>query len=101
MEGEHDQYEGECALQKVEIYPGRSMPWNFTLLSAFLNELGDFKKPKRRFLTTNETEEKVRKFVFHHQENVHFFYLRFYLNCNIGSSISCLDQAQVGQNVYC
>ena len=76
FESEHllpDQYEGKRTLQKVEIYPSRCRSWNYSLLTAFLNELKNFIKAKRRLLTTVKGDVSIRKFVFYHQENPKYF----------------------------
>ena len=47
FESEHrlpDQIDSTCALAKLEIFPSCSREWTYTLLSVFLNELGDFCK---------------------------------------------------------
>ena len=54
FESEHrlpDQIDSTRALTKLEIFPSCSREWTYTLLSVFLNELGDFCKPKRRGVT--------------------------------------------------
>ena len=77
FESEHrlpDQIEGEKALAKLEIFPAGGNPWNFTLLSAFLNELDEFVKYCRRgFIATNESGRPDGRFSFTHQSIPNFY----------------------------
>ena len=77
FESEHrlsDQIDGEKALAKLNIFPAGGNEWNFTLLSAFLNELDEFVKPSRRgFIATNDLGRPNGKFSFTHQSIPNFY----------------------------
>ena len=77
FETEHclsDQIDGERASQKLKIYPGFNRSWSFTLLSTFLNELSDFRKPSRRgFITNGNYGLKDCRFCFNHDTCSKYF----------------------------
>ena len=59
-----DTWYGDRSLKVVEVFPFES-PWNFTLLTCFLNEHGNFKKAERRpYQNTNDAQ----KFTFEYKE---------------------------------
>ena len=79
FESEHileDQIYGKRPLQKFDIYPNASRAWNFTLLTAFLNELDDFAKPSRRgFTITCHEGRSDFRFSFVHKEIPKYYFV--------------------------
>ena len=77
IETEHllpDQFSGSRAISKVEIFPRRTKSWNYTLLSAFLNQLSGFIKPIRRpYIKKNEIVGFKSQFTFTHQDDPNYF----------------------------
>ena len=81
-----DQIYGEKAVQKLNIYPNNNRAWTYTLLSAFLNELVNFRKPSRRgFVILNDYGKNSYKFVFIHRDIAKFF-----INIKINEEIEVL-----------
>ena len=77
FESEHrlpDQIDSDRSLAKLEVFPSSARPWTYTLLSVFLNELGDFTKPKRRGVSIKtEFNRQNVTFAFFHETNSKFF----------------------------
>jgi len=87
FESEHllfDQIYGNRSVAKLEIKPSSGREWTFTLLSIFLNEMGEFEKPSRRgFSLSHDCTRTNGRFSFFHQS-----IKKFYFYVNIDSAIS-------------
>ena len=73
--GKHliDSWDSDHCLKTIEVFPFNK-PWNYTLLSAFLNEHGNFQKAARRAYQMVNDNHKFT-FVYKDIEN-----LKIYLN---------------------
>lgn len=62
-----DQIIGARNKKKIQLFP-RGEPWNILLLSCFLNEIDNFRRVPRRFLTLEKDQNDIvtKKFVFVH-----------------------------------
>ena len=91
-----DSWDGNRYLKTIEVFPFNK-PWNYTLLSTFLNEHGNFQKAERRaYQMVNGTH----KFTFVYKDDES---LKIYLNISSNAvtvSISTLYIKQTWTRKY-
>ena len=96
-----DAFDGPKNAKTMSVTP-KNCSWNFTLLSCFLNEHGNFQKVERRaYVQTTKDGTLVQKFTFQHKtEN----YMKIYLtiastSINVKLSTSFIKQAWIRKHL--
>ena len=76
----YDSFYGRYHLKRLKIYPFSS-GWNYTLLSCFLNENGNFVKASRRAaITTTDNGVTSQKFTFMHKDHP---YMKIFIDIDL------------------
>ena len=97
-----DQITGTRIKMKVPIYP-KEKPWDYILLSSFINEFDDFNKASRRFLLTENAGESLSfKFTFVHKlKEKHKFWVEICNHISVfGSSDWIIDDWLIDSSVF-
>ena len=67
-----DAFDGQRNVKMMSVFPSNNQSWNFTLLSCFLNEHGNFRKAERRaYQETTKDGTLQQKFTFQHILHTH------------------------------